>query len=260
MSGKQEPKTNAHRSGKGQGRSAPGLVVVGTEPGCGKTVVATGLAAVLQEEGFAARAIKPILIGQSQECQAELSFMSSITRTVLDYPTHLMRAPGLLSSFGWAEALRVCRSGTQCTIVELPGSAATPLTSADGNWKDNADLVKELDWPCLVVTCAGPDAMEKLLLNTVYLQSRGATVVALVTVETGSDFSPPRQGGRVELAPAGVPEIALQERTGVPYIGNLRYSASISVPRVNQGNLIKTTSACLDLLPVIKALNLRISV
>lgn len=256
MPEKREQKTTAQGSSKRSSRPAPGLVVLGSEPGCGKTVVTAGLTGALQEEGFQARAIKPVLIGDRRACQAELEFLASVSHTPLDYSVHFLASVGSLTNSAWSESLRFCRSGAEVTVVEMPGSCATPLFGARGRWTDSADFAAELKWPCLVVARAGDDAMEKLLLNTVYLQSRGLTVIALVTVETGADFSP-----TPERRPGWeIPEIALQERTGAPFIGCLKHSPSISVPRVNQGNVIKTTSACLDLLPVIKALNLRISV
>jgi len=255
MVGRREQRSTGQGSGKSSSQPAPGLVVLGCEPGCGKTVVGAGLTAVLKEEGFQARAIKPILIGDRRLSQAELQFLSSVTHTPLNYSPSFLDNAGSLSKLGWTEALGTCRAGTAITLVELPGSCATPLAGVQGRWTDSADFAAELKWPCLVAARAGQDAMEKLLLNTVYLQSRNLQVIALVAVETGADFSPSERRAGWEI-----PEIALQERTGAPFIGCLKHSPSISVPRVSQGNVIKTTSACLDLLPVIKALNLRISV
>jgi dethiobiotin synthetase len=255
MGGKREQKSTSPAAGKSSNLPAPGLLVLGSEPGCGKTVVTAGLAAVLKEEGFQARAIKPVLIGDRRLSQSELQFLSTVSHSPLNYAASFLDNAGSLSKLGWTESLRICRAGTESTLVELPGSCATPLSGAQGRWTDNADFACELKWPCLVVARAGHDAMEKLLLNTIYLQSRGLKVIALVTAETSSEFFPTERGAGWEI-----PEIALQERTGAPFIGCLKHSPSISVPRVSQGNVIKTTSACLDLLPVIKALNLRISV
>lgn len=251
-----EPDSGCKTLSNGSDKGAPGLTVLGTEAGCGKTVVTTGLTALLQEEQFKARAIKPISIGDRKECQTELFFMSSIARSPLDYPLHTLDRAGALNSLGWAEALNTCRGTSETTLLELPGSCATALTGIESDLKDNADFARELGWPCLLVAREGPDVLEKLLLNTVYLHARKLKVIALVTVETGADFSPTSEGHNIWE----VPEITLQERTGVPFIGCLKYSASISVPRGSQGNIIKTTSASLDLLAIIKALDLRISV
>ena len=222
-------------------------------------MLTTGLAATLQEEGFAARAVKPICLCGRQEAQAELSFISSISKTPLTYPVQILERAASLSSFAWGEALRSCNSGTEPTLVELPGSCATPMLrphQGSSAWKDAADMASELSWPCLLVARAGADAVEKLLLNAVYLSSRSLTVLGLVIVETVQDQAQDkRQLGALELIGIG-----LQERVGVPLVGCLRYSPSISVPRVSQGNLIKTTSSGLDLLPILKALNLRVSV
>lgn len=235
---------------------ANGILVFGTESGCGKTVVTTGLACALKEEGFPVRAVKPMVLGSKKGSEAELAFISSISHTPVSYPVQFMEHPGGLASFGWAESLRVLVSGTDTTIAELPGSAATPLTRTLGSWKDNTDFGADLRWPSLIVASAAPDTLEKLILNAAYLTSRRLPVIGLVIVETVPDSFGSVYAG---LPPESL-GIALQERTKVPYLGCLGHSPSISVPRVNQGNLIKTTSNGLDLLPIIKALNLRLSV
>jgi len=235
---------------------ANGILVFGAGAGCGKTVLTTGLACALKDEGFSVRAVKPMVLGSKREAEPELTFMSTLSHSPLNYPVQYMERPGGLATFGWAEALKVLVSGTDTTIAELPGSAATPLIRATGSWKDNTDFAADLRWPCLIACEAGADTLEKLILNAAYLTSRRLPVVGLVVVETTADS--------LDAVSAGMPPdslgIALQERTKVPYLGCLPHSASISVPRVNQGNLIKTTSNGVDLLPIIKALNLRLSV
>lgn len=239
---------------KGTGR--PGMVVLGSGPASGKTVVMTGLTCMLQEEGFESRALKPICIGDKKASEIELSFISSISHTPLTYPVQYIDKPGQLTSFGWEAALRTLVSTRETTLVELPGSTATPLMQANDTWKDAADLALELDWPCLVVASIAEDLIEKLLLNTVYLLARGLPLIGLVIVQTTPEHSFQSSLGLSSDTLA----LALFERTRVPLIGCLSYSPSISVPKVNQGNLIKTTSCAIDLLPIIEALNLRLSV
>ncbi|MBI4533837.1 MAG: AAA family ATPase [Candidatus Melainabacteria bacterium] len=234
----------------------PGLVILGVGPACGKTVVLTGLACSLQEEGFPASAMKPICLGDKNLSKSELTFISSISHTPLTYPVQYLDKPGHLSNFAWAEAIRIVTSVRQTTLVELPGSTATPIMQANSTWKDTADFALELSWPCLLVASTTEDLIEKLLFNTVYLLSRGLPVIGLVTVETTIQNNFYASTGLTVDTLA----LALFERTRVPLIGCLPYSPSISVPAVNQGNLIKTTSCTLDLLPVIEALNLSLSV
>ena len=70
---------------QGDNGQVSGLTILGTAFGCGKTVLVTGFAAMLSSYGFNVRAIKPIVIGASKNIEAELAFISSITRTVPDH-------------------------------------------------------------------------------------------------------------------------------------------------------------------------------
>lgn len=247
-----------------------GLLVAGCEPGCGKTVVLTGLAGTLREEGFQVRAVKPISFGSRKSAEAEFAFISSISHTPVDYPVRFVNASESLTAFQWAEAVRIAGSGTAPVLIELPGALTAPLRPDDrqGGWTDVCDLARDLDLPAVLVAKEGPSAMERLILNSTYLIASGlVNVIGLITVETTPAATEETGKGQAGQGETTMPElsqeeraIALRERTGVPYLGCVRFSRSISVPEVNQGNLIKTTSAGLDLLPIIKSLNLRISV
>jgi dethiobiotin synthetase len=237
------------------------LAIVGTSIGCGKTVLATGLARTLLDEGLQVKAIKPICTGDATSASGELAFISSISHTPLDYRVQYISQPGGLKPSQVQEAIRIATQGTELTLVELPGSPAFPLTYFDAQntalprtYTDTCDLAYELAWPCLVVGKFGVGSFEDLVVNATYLQSRGLEVIALALVKTAAEITGDKAKQLSEQA-----QIALQERTGVPYIGTLEYSQSISVERVNQGNLIKTTSQALDLLPIIKSLNVRVA-
>lgn len=233
-----------------------GLSIVGCDFACGKTAFLTGLACSLQEEGMASRAIKPICTGDKRSAEAELTFISTITHTPLNYPVQYMVASGSLKQFEFAEAVRVALASGDMTLVELPGSAALPLSLAGcpgSAWKDTCDFACEIGYPTVVVARYDHSTVEKLILNATYLQSRGLKVIGLVAVKT-----------RPEALPAEIilPEamgIASQEKLAVPYLGSVEYSPSVSVEHVNQGNVIKTTSQAIDLLPVITALNLTVT-
>lgn len=240
----------------------PGLTIVGTSIACGKTVLMTGLARTLLDEGMQVKAIKPICIGDSTNSSGELAFISTISHTPLDYKVQYISQPGGLKPSQVQEAIRVATQGTELTLVELPGSPAFPLTYFDAQnaalsrtYTDTCDLAYELAWPCLVVGKFEEHSFEDLILTTAYLQSRGLEVIALALVKV----QPETNEGKAKPIFPEPAQIALSERTGVQFIGTLEYSQSISVERVNQGNLIKTTSQALDLLPIIKSLNVRVA-
>lgn len=200
---------------------------------------------------FLARAIKPICFGDRNAASAEIAFISTISHTASNYPVQHISEPGALKSFQQAEALRLCQSSTELTLVELPGSSATPLSLSDKGWQDTREFAQQLKFPCIVVTNFAEDCLEKLLVHAEYLKAGGLDVTGMVIVKTDAQINAPIS----EFA-----LIALQEKVGAPFLGILEHSPSISVPQVRQGNLIKTTSAALDLLPILKLLNLAIAI
>lgn len=241
---------------------AAGVLIMGTGSGCGKTVFMSGLAALLREQGFLTRAVKPIVLGVKQQAESELSFISTVTHTPLTYSTTIVDRRMNLNQSNWHYAVASSRSVGELTMVELPGSCATPLsfdqdngTSVAVTWKDSTDLAREFDLPVILVTKHQSDALEQLILNATYLKDRELKVIGCATVETkengGRDFE--NRMSRPEV------ELSMLSRTQVPYVGCVKFSPSISVPHVNQGNLVKVTAAGIDLLVLIKALNLKIS-
>ncbi|MGH9550767.1 MAG: hypothetical protein ACRD3W_15405, partial [Terriglobales bacterium] len=79
-------------------------------------------------------------------------------------------------------------------------------------------------------------------------------VIGLITVETvhESGLELEAKTTRADFT------IGLYTRTRVPYLGCVKFSQSISVPRVNQGNVIKQTENGIDLLLLMKALNVQV--
>ena len=238
-----------------------GLIILGTESGCGKTVFMSGLAAALREEGFATQATKPIVLGAKQSAQSELSFISSVTHTPMGYHQVFIETSVAPDDTTWLNAISQSRSKSILTFFELPGSCATPIgfdcdSTSLPSWRDSADIAGQLDMPCILVAKHGSDAIEKLVLSAYYLTMKNVYILGLATVETtpglGQEFE-----ARMKRDDFGM---AVFCRTGAPYLGCIKYSPSISVPRVNQGNLIKLTSGGLDVLTVLKALNLTVSV
>jgi dethiobiotin synthetase len=220
----------------------------------------TGLAAALRDEGFATQAFKPLVFGSFERAQAELSFIGTISRTPLRPDIQFLERERGFDLFKVWQLIEGFDSGF--TLFEMPGSCAMPIgveqsddkPPADQTWKDNTDLAREFGIPCLLVARHAGDAYEKLVLNATYLLSRRVRVVGLVTVETG-----PLMGAEMEIRMSrDVFAMTLKRHTGIDYIGCLKYSPSISVEHVKQGNLIKMTQAGVDLLFLLKALNLNL--
>lgn len=236
----------------------PGLVIAGTTAGCGKTVLTAGIAATLQAEGLKARAVKPICLGSAKDAQAEYAFLTTIAHSPVDYQVQFAETPGALRQSQFQAAIKTATSGTDPILVELPGGTATPLTITEGagrGWQDAGEFAAELLWPAILISKLGPDCFELLSIHASYLREQGVDLLGVATVMTDPDCKLPVPPNQMLAW-----EMSLAEKIRSPYLGCLRYSQSISVPKVNQGNLITTTSDTLDLLPIIKAITLRLAV
>lgn len=239
------------------------LAIVGTEAGCGKTILLSGMAGALREQGFKTRAMKPIVLGPARGSEQELSFISSVSHTPLGYHQVFVDTAKNMHDTALHNAINQNRDGETLTLVELPGGAATPIYFDESEagakvveWQDTANILAKSNMPCILVAKHATDAIEQLVLNAYYLTMQRVYVVGLATVETSSGMGSEIENKmrREDFA------MALFSRTGAPYLGCIKYSLSVSVPRCNQGNLVKLTTAGLDLLTVMKALNLRVSV
>lgn len=229
-----------------------GLIIFGTEFSCGKTVVASGLSTTLQQMGYQTRAAKPLCIGSQLNVAAELEFMQRIGRSPIDYPLALATEPAGFDGAQVAKAVAWCYDTEPTVFLEMPGSCATPLAWMNDQvtfWQDCADFARHIGWPAILVGRFGARTIEQFMMAATFLRKRQVNVIAMVSVQVSPDF-----GTRVIDSDALT--LALRQRTGVPYLGCVPYSPSISVPQLNQGNLVKLISGHVDLLPLLRALEL----
>lgn len=240
-------------------QASQGLTIIGTEAGCGKTVFMTGLSALLRQQGVDVRAVKPIVLGTKERAESEISFICSISGTPRNYPASIISSAKNLSEAQWAQSLSVGLAPSQFTFVETPGGCASPMSFEQNSvgtlahsWKDTRDFARELGYPCIIVAHHNHEAIEKLVLAYSYMQE--LPITGMVTVETVANE------GKVLESKLTRTEVALllASRTTAPYLGCLKFSPSISVPRVNQGNLIKVISEGVDLLLILKSLNIAV--
>ncbi|MFA6211944.1 MAG: dethiobiotin synthase [Candidatus Obscuribacterales bacterium] len=240
-------------------QASQGLTIIGTEAGCGKTVFMTGLSALLRQQGIDVRAVKPIVLGTKERAESEISFICSISGTPRNYPASIISSAKNLSEAQWEQSLSVGLAASQFTFVETPGGCASPMSFEQNSvgtlahsWKDTRDFARELGYPCIIVAHHNHEAIEKLVLAYSYMQE--LPITGMVTVETVANE------GKVLESKLTRTEVALllASRTTAPYLGCLKFSPSISVPRVNQGNLIKVISEGVDLLLILKSLNIAV--
>lgn len=225
----------------------PGLTILGTRSHCGKTVVTSGISGFLHEEGINNQVFKPLSLAPKTNIDSELLFLSKVSKTENNYPTIYIESQHSLSKYQWLEAIRLCQAGVEPSLVELPGGCASPLLFSDEealSWLDCSDFALELGFPCLLVANYDPFMLEQIILSSNYLLKRGLDVLGIIISCSTLPTMPSTLADNLTMS--------LQEKTTIPFLGYLEHSASINVPLVNQGNVIKTTSNGVDLLPIIK--------
>jgi dethiobiotin synthetase len=243
--------------------SPDGLIIMGTEGGCGKTALMCGLACALQAKNIPTRAIKPLILGSRKSAEPELNFIQSVTRTPIKYPLQYLERPTSIHKTNWHNTILVSHSKTELTLIEVPGAPAAPICYDETHigtllptWRDASDLAIEFQLPVLLVAKHASDCVEKLVTNAYYLTMHNIFVAGLVTVEVSEGLGQEVEGrmSRQDFA------LGLYSRTQIPYLGCLKYSPTISVPRVNPGELVKLTSNGLDLNILLRSLHLSVSV
>ncbi len=229
-----------------------GLLVVGTEPGCGKTVVTTGLVAAMKEKGFLVQAIKPLYLGSQLDSSVfvtEQEYMDQITRPLNTVDYLALQSPYEMTIQLWQQLQHFCRKlGVPC-IIESQGEVTTALGWMTQTRYDSTHLARALDVSILITCPKRPGFLNQLIPTITYLQNQGVPVLGWITTETQP--IPPSQ------LPQWESEVLwLQQEYQIPILGELAFSPSIDVQSGHQGNLIKQTQDGIDLFPIEQALNL----
>jgi len=241
-----------------ENKAGSGLLVIGSEGGCGKTTFMCGVAGALREIGFAVRVRKPLVLSSRKNCEAELAFISTVGHTPIDYPIRFAEGPMSLEETEWQNVVATSFDPACVTLVEMPGGAATPVCYEENNsgtlsnhWRDCTDMAQEFKQPCVVVAKHQTDAIDRLVMTCAYLERRKIKVLGCATVEVVQDGGAEleRKRSRADFT------VGLSSRLQAPFLGFIKFSPAVSVPQVVQGNLIKMTAG-LDLLPLIQALDL----
>lgn len=238
-----------------------GLTIVGCSASCGKTTLMMGLADILFEDRSAIRCIKPIALGPPLRVKPEHIFISSMGGAPTEFVSTNLQFPPVLSQEQWSEIVHHATTCDAFTMVELPGSAATPVSVfRDGSevlsydWKSSADLATVINYPVILVARHAPDALEQLDITLSYLNSRNLRVIAIATVETNWDDARFME----KYLSLHDFEMLVTERTGVPFLGCLPFSSALSVPLPNLGRLGELTSDSMDLLLLRRSVTLPI--
>jgi dethiobiotin synthetase len=204
----------------------PGLFVVGTDTGVGKTVVTTGVARCLRRRGQAVEVCKPVATGAEPHAGG---YLADDTRRLADAAGHqeyhrvtpwafpVPAAPPVAARLAGAELALADLAGhvrrlarpRVVLLVEGVGGLLCPLTERE----TVADLAMVLELPLVVVARRALGTLNHTLLTLEVARTRGLRVAGVVVSET----SPVRD----QAEETNVAEIA--KRITVPLLALVPY-------------------------------------
>jgi dethiobiotin synthetase len=224
----------------------PGLFVVGTDTGVGKTVVTAAIVRLLRQRGQAVVVCKPVATGAEPH---EGGHLADDTRRLADAAGHTdyrrvtpwafaepaappvaARAAGveltLKEIAGRVKQLAVPRS---LLLVEGVGGLLCPLTERE----TVADLVAVLKLPLIVVARRSLGTLNHTLLTLEVARQRGLPVAGLIVNETAAVRGFAEDSNVEELRKRiTVPLLAVVPFQTNPYVGDIAALACIDWPRL----------------------------
>jgi dethiobiotin synthetase len=221
-----------------------GLMIVGAGNGCGKTVVTAGLAAALGDNGFRVQALKPLVFERASSINRDRDqdYLNKVTQQFVPAETIITSTSQEVSLILWNKMQEQYKSLQYPCLLEAVGQVATPWRiDSTGTMADALDVAKQFSLSVLLVAKTGENFLAETRGALTFLQSRQMTPVGFIRVSTTPDADP-------EVA---FPEaLLISQQYQVPFLGDLPYSPSISVPGLQQGNLIRLIQENIDLLPL----------
>ena len=197
----------------------PGIFIVGTDTGCGKTLVSAGLIKYFRNRGISTGYMKPISCGPKKENDAV--FLKKLLK--LKDPLDLINPISLshpLSPYASAKLAKISlnlqlikksysrlKTKYSLLIIEGVGGALVPIK------KDYliVDLIKDLKTPALIVARAGLGTINHTLLTIEALKKRKIQILGIIfNGYAGNDLS--------EKTNAEI----IKEISGIPILAKLK--------------------------------------
>lgn len=205
------------------GRRPKGIFVAGTDTAVGKTYVAAGLAAALRAKGVNVGVFKPFEsgVGNGHEDSKILKEASGSTDPedwINPYRFEEALAPAVAAEragvaidwCGMTDAFESIAIKHRFMIVEGAGGLLVPLT----NGKTNIDLIRECEFPVLLVARLGLGTINHTLLSLEALASRKIPCVGVVLNQTTAETT---------IAERTNPDV-LRKLSPVPVFGPIPFS------------------------------------
>lgn len=227
-------------------------MILGSDWGCGKTVVISGLAAALEANGFRVQAYKPLSFSSSKNPLScpDQAFINAVTRQFIQVEPMYVPSPESVQAPLWNKLLNDCHNFPYPCLFEGVGQVATPWQVVQDELRDGIDVAIQLRLPVVLVSRAGTTFLEKSRAAVQFAKARDVEIIGVIRVETSPDLG--------FLLTDDAESLLLTHLTEVPFLGHLPYSPSISVPGLKQGNLLRMIEENIDLLPFQRVIGVRL--
>ncbi|MED1470723.1 dethiobiotin synthase [Bacillus salipaludis] len=197
-----------------------GIFITGTDTDVGKTIISSGIAAVLKEQQLDVGVFKPLLSGILREDpRSDTSLLKQLSKSSLSYEEitpYVFKEPLAPYVAAKLEGKSVRMEEVLCHwekikekheffIVEGAGGISVPL----GEQFLVSDLIKELELPIVIVARPNLGTVNHIFLTVQYAKSLGLTIAGIVL--NGISEQP-------DLAEKTNPKL-IEELCGVPILG-----------------------------------------
>lgn len=246
-----------------------GVMVLGTGPRCGKTLVTTAISATLIQQGFTVQAYKPLEFCQELSVYRglEQAFMDKITNQWKPGETLCVPSPDKVLPGLWHRLRERCMASQVPMMLEGLSSVGSIWMTANHSvlekgYMDTIDVMEEFQLSPLVVCNLNSrypgQWMDEAHAAIDYLIQRGHTPVGWVGCYPQTELL----GHEPPAIPDNQEQLILQfaQWSGVSCLGVIPFSPSINVQSGQQGNCLRLVEEHIDLLPVQMALGLSIRV
>jgi dethiobiotin synthetase len=172
-----------------------GLFIIGTDTGVGKTIISAGLLYLLLKNKYRAAYFKPVASGEVESNGVKVSADAAFVAAVSGFAGQSCRT----TPFAFADAVaphlaarlagrridptfiqkrfNELKDNYDIIVAEGAGGLAVPLND-EGYMQ--YDLIRELGFPCLLVSRAGLGTINHTLLTLAFAKSVGLTIKGII--------------------------------------------------------------------------------
>lgn len=217
-----------------------GIFIIGTDTEVGKTVVCAGLMHLLLHKGINAAYFKPVASGEVEIEGHHVPGDAAFVSAAAGFHEEINR----VTPFSFADSVaphlaarltgrRIDRSVIQKSLNELKSRYDVILAEAAGGLavplNDEGfmqyDLIRELDFPCLLVVRAGLGTINHTLLTIHFAESIGLKIKGIIVNRAGETLV---ERDNIEM---------IRKLSGIHAVFTLPIMESVDTERLRAGNL-----------------------